>query len=42
MVWEAMSANGTAGLYFLQAGSTMNGTKYLDLLKVNRFSHGGA
>ena len=33
MVWEAMSAHGTAGLYFLQPSTTMNGTKYLNLLK---------
>ena len=32
MVWGAMSAHGTAGLYFLQPGTTTNGTKYLDLL----------
>ena len=28
-----MSARGTADLYFLQPCTTMNGTKYLDLLK---------
>ena len=28
-----MSARGTAGLYFLQPGTTMNGAKYLDVLK---------
>ena len=33
MVWGAMSARGTAGLYFLQPGTTMSGAKYLDLLK---------
>ena len=33
MVWGAMSANGTAGLYFLQPSTTMNSAKYLDLLK---------
>ena len=53
MVWGAMSARGTAGLYFLQPGTTMNGTKYLDLLKdkleihmnvheCNVFMHDGA
>ena len=33
MVWGAMSAYDTAGLYFLQPGTTMNGAKYLNLLK---------
>lgn len=33
MVWGAMSVNGTAGLYFLEQNVTMNGEKYLDLLK---------
>ena len=33
MVWGAMSAHGTAGLYFLQPGTTIKGAKYLDLLK---------
>ena len=33
MVWEAMAAQRTAGRYFLQPGTTMNGTKYLNLLK---------
>ena len=33
MVWGAMSAHGTAGRYFLQPDTTMNGAKYLDLLK---------
>ena len=28
-----MSAHGTAGLYFLQPGFTINGAKYLHLLK---------
>ena len=53
MVWRAMSAHGTAGLYFLQPGTTTNGTKYLDLLmdkleihmavhNCNVFMHNGA
>ena len=33
MVWGAFSQNGTAGLYFLPQKTTMNGQKYLDLLK---------
>ena len=33
MVWKAMSAQGTAEQYFLHPGTTMNGAKYLDLLK---------
>ena len=33
MIWGAMSANGTAGLYFLKPGTTMNGVKYAELLK---------
>ena len=33
MIWGAMSAKGTAGLYFLTPGTTINGAKYLDLLK---------
>lgn len=33
MVWGAMSAMGTAGLYFLEKSKTMNGDRYLDLLK---------
>ena len=33
MVWGAMSALSTAGLYFLQPGTIINGAKYLDLLK---------
>ena len=28
-----MSANGTAGIYFLKPGTTMNGAKYAELLK---------
>ena len=33
MIWGAMSANGTVGIYFLRAGTTMNGAKYAELLK---------
>ena len=29
----AMSKNGTAGLYFLTPGTTMNGAKYVELRK---------
>ena len=33
MIWGAMSKSGTAGLYFLPQGTTMNGTKYVELLR---------
>ena len=33
MIWGAMSVTGTAGLFFLPNGTTMNGQKYVDLLK---------
>ena len=33
MVWRAMCAHGSAGLYFLLTNTTINGVKYLDLLK---------
>lgn len=33
MIWGGMSVNGTAALFFLQPGTTMNGQKYVDLLK---------
>ena len=33
MIWGAMSVKGTAGLFFVPAGTTMNGQKYVDLLK---------
>ena len=33
MIWGGMSLNGTAGLFFLPTGMTMNGQRYLDLLK---------
>ena len=53
MIWEAMSCNGTAGLYFLPSGKTMNSQNYLELLNnklkthmdiydCNIFMHGGA
>ena len=28
-----MSANGTAGIYFLKPGTTINGAKYVKLLR---------
>ena len=44
MVCGAMSAHGTAGLYFLQPDTTINGAKYLNLLKdklkINKMVHG--
>ena len=33
MIWGGMSVNGTAGLFFLPPGTTMNDQKYVDLLK---------
>ena len=39
MIWGAMSKNGTAGLYFLTPGTTMNGSKYVDLLKSKLLLH---
>ena len=33
MIWGAMLVTGTAGLFFLPNGMTMNGQKYIDLLK---------
>lgn len=33
MIWGAMSVVGTAGLYFLEKNCTMNGERYLNLLK---------
>ena len=33
MIWGAMSVKGTAGLFFLTPETTMNGAKYLELLK---------
>ena len=38
-----MSVHGTAGLYFLQPGTIINGAKYLDQLKEQvRDPHAGA
>ena len=39
MIWGAMSKNRTAGLYFLTLGTTMNGSKYVDLLKTKLLLH---
>ena len=39
MIWGAMSKNGTAGLYFLTPGTTINGSKYVDLLKSKLLLH---
>ena len=33
ITWRAISIKGTAGLFFLQPGTTMNGQKYLNLMK---------
>ena len=33
MIWGAMSKSGTAGLYFLPQGTTMNVAKYVELLR---------
>ena len=33
MIWGGMSVNGTAGLFFLPPGTTMNDQKFVDLLK---------
>ena len=33
MIWGAISTQGTAGLFFLDPGTTMNGKKYLELMK---------
>ena len=38
MVYGAMSAMGTASLYFLPPKTTMNGTKYVALFK-NKLQH---
>jgi len=32
MIWGAISTQGTAGLFFLDPGTTMNGKKYLELM----------
>ena len=39
MIWDAMSANGMAGIYFLKPGTTMNGAKYAELLKNKLSAH---
>ena len=39
MIWGAISKNGTAGLYFLAPGTTMNGPKYVELLKNKLLLH---
>ena len=39
MVWGAMSKNRAAGLYFLAIGTTINGPKYLELLKKKLLLH---
>ena len=33
IIWGAMSKSGTAGLYFLPQGTTMNGANYMELLQ---------
>ena len=33
MVWGAISIKGTAGFFFLKPGTTMNGKRYLNLMK---------
>ena len=33
IIYGAMGANGTAGIYFLKPGTTMNGAKHAELLK---------
>ena len=33
MIWAGMSVNGTTGLFFQSPGTTINGKKYVDLLK---------
>ena len=33
MIWGAMPSNGTAGLFFLPKGTTMNGARYLEMLQ---------
>jgi len=39
MIWGAISTQGTAGLFFLDPGTTMNGKKYLELIKEKLESH---
>jgi len=33
VIWGAISTQGTTGLFFLDPGTTMNGKKYLELMK---------
>ena len=33
MIWDGMSSNGTAGLFFLPKGTTMNGARYQEMLQ---------
>ena len=33
MIWGGMSVNGTAGLFFLAVGTTVNAQRYTDLMK---------
>ena len=39
MIWGAISTQGTSGLFFLDPGTTMNGKKYLELIKEKLESH---
>ena len=39
MIWGAMSAAGTGGLYFLTPGTTMNGEKYVKVFQVKLQLH---
>lgn len=34
MIWDAVSVSGTSALYFLPSKTTMNGTCYINLLKL--------
>ena len=33
MIWGVMSSNGTAGIFFLPTGTTMNGVRYPKMLE---------
>ena len=33
IIWDAMSANGTTGIYFLKLHTTMNGAKHAEMLR---------
>ena len=39
MIWGAMSANGTAGIYFLKPGTTMNGAKCAESIRDKLLTH---